>query len=215
MVSPNGPLELKEKIRFLSKPETYGADVSRVEPRETHMSWVFLTDARVYKLKKPVRHSFLDFGSVEKRHFFCAEELRLNRRLAANTYRRIVPIRRNTDGRLSLEGSGQIVDWLVEMERLPQADMLDERLRGSGISPMSIVELAELLAGFYAGCKGEIADGTIYLRHLSEEQNTNRTVLVHPETGLKRIASAALNMVDALLAAREPDQDAYSGRCDR
>lgn len=122
-------VELAEKVRFLSDPAGYDDEPRRVEARETHMSWVFLTDTRVYKLKKPVRLSFLDFGTIARRRFFCEEELRLNRRLAARTYRQVVPLRRDKSGRLSLSGAGTTVDWLVEMERLPAADMLDECIR--------------------------------------------------------------------------------------
>src|SRR5512145_1347119 len=49
-------------------------------------SWVFLTDTKAWKLKKPVRYDFLDFSTLEARRRDCEEELRLNRRLAADVY---------------------------------------------------------------------------------------------------------------------------------
>ena len=88
------------------------------------MSWVFLTDDRVYKLKKPVRYPFLDFGTLARRRFFCEEELRLNRRLAADTYYAVIPLRCTQAGHLALSGRGRAVDWLVEMKRLPEADWM-------------------------------------------------------------------------------------------
>ncbi|MCV4802913.1 hypothetical protein OFC41_30275, partial [Escherichia coli] len=48
---------------------------------ETPISWVLLTPRMAFKLKKPVQLPFLDFSTPERRHRFCEEELRLNRRL--------------------------------------------------------------------------------------------------------------------------------------
>ncbi|WP_429819769.1 hypothetical protein [Ensifer sp. B1-9] len=80
---------LDAKIRFLSDPASYPDPPSRIKARETHMSWVFIADDWVLKLKKPVKQTFLDFSTVDARHFFCCEEIRLNRRLARGTYRAI------------------------------------------------------------------------------------------------------------------------------
>ena len=52
---------LAEKVEFLRRPEVYARPTASVETVETHMAWVFLTEDRAYKLKKPVRFSFLDF----------------------------------------------------------------------------------------------------------------------------------------------------------
>ena len=65
--------DLAEKVRFLGDPAAYPRATMRVESRETHMSWVFLTDDRVYKLKKPVRYPFLDFSTLSRRQFYCEE----------------------------------------------------------------------------------------------------------------------------------------------
>jgi hypothetical protein len=78
--------DLRQKVRLLSQPGIYPEKAARVEPRETHMSWVFLTDRFVYKLKKPIRARQLDFSTIALREHFCREELRLNRRLAASVY---------------------------------------------------------------------------------------------------------------------------------
>jgi aminoglycoside phosphotransferase family enzyme/predicted kinase len=59
---------------------------------ETHISWVLLTDAFAYKVKKPVAFPFLDYGTLEKRRACCAEELRLNRRFAPDLYLDVVDL---------------------------------------------------------------------------------------------------------------------------
>jgi len=71
--------DLAEKVRFLSEPEAYAGDVRGVDVRETHMSWVFLTEREVFKLKKPVTYPHLDFSTLEKRRANCEAEVRLNR----------------------------------------------------------------------------------------------------------------------------------------
>jgi uncharacterized protein len=75
-----------EKVRFLGSPAAYEPQPPRVTVRETHMSWVFLTEARVYKLKKPLHEPHLDFRSLAARERNCREEVRLNRRLAPDVY---------------------------------------------------------------------------------------------------------------------------------
>ena len=83
---------LEEKVEFLRHPASY-PDATHVEVLETHMSWVFLTDQVVYKLKKPVRYEFLDFTTLDARHKYCVEELHVNKPLAGDTYLGIVPLR--------------------------------------------------------------------------------------------------------------------------
>ncbi|MBK7977493.1 MAG: hypothetical protein IPK07_30955 [Deltaproteobacteria bacterium] len=112
----------------LTNPDAYPFEVARVELRETHISWVFLAGDRVYKVKKPVRLSFLDYSTLERRLFFCEEEVRLNARLAPGIYRRVVAVSRMPSGRLRLDGAGRVEDYAVEMERLPEHRMMDRLL---------------------------------------------------------------------------------------
>lgn len=196
--------DLAEKVRRLGDPAIYAGATRQVEVRETHMSWIFLTDSRVYKLKKPVRNSFLDFSTLARRHFFCLEELRLNRRLAHPTYLSVVPLRRSRTGELSLGGDGSVVDWLVEMKRLPGDDMMDERIRQGRITPREVENVGTILANFYADCPPLIAEGDAYLQHLVEEQRINRAMLLRPDFGLGEIAGPALDTVDTVMASLLP-----------
>lgn len=85
---------LEAKVAALRQPAAYAVPPAGVEAIETHMSWVFLTPEQVFKLKKPVRSDGLDFGTLERRRFFCEEEVRLNRRLASSVYLGVRPLRR-------------------------------------------------------------------------------------------------------------------------
>jgi len=129
-----GTIGLDDKVAFLSTPSTYPDATGPVESIETHMAWVFLTDRHAYKLKKPVAYDELDFTTRERRRWACAEEVRLNRRLAGDVYRGVVSLRAHPDGQLHLGGDGGIVDWLVQMLRLPADRMLDVLIEGGNVS---------------------------------------------------------------------------------
>ena len=117
-------IELAAKLAFL---RALGAFDGVVEVIETHMSWVFLTEQRAFKLKKPVRLPYVDYRTLERRRQSCDNELRLGRRLAANVYDAVVPLVA-TPQRLAIGGDGEIVDWLVVMRRLPADRMLPQML---------------------------------------------------------------------------------------
>lgn len=76
---------------------------------ETHISIVFFSPDRAYKLLKPVRTSFLDQSTPERRLAAVEQELALNRRMAADVYRGTADV---------IEGD-QVVDRMLVMRRLP------------------------------------------------------------------------------------------------
>lgn len=142
-------VELRQKVAFLSRADSYAEEPSAVESIETHMAWVFLTDRYAYKLKKPVKLPFLDFSTLERRKEDCRLEVVLNRRLADGVYLGSIPLTANPSGRLALAGEGKVVDWLVHMRRLPQEKMLDERIRKDTVEEDEIRRAAVVLAEFF------------------------------------------------------------------
>src|SRR5579872_5821649 len=142
-------MELPALIDALSRPDAYPFAAAGLDVRQTHISVVFLAGEFVYKVKKPVKLSFLDFSSLEKRRHFCDEEVRLNRRLAPNVYLGVVPIARD-GSRLSFEGSGEVVDWAVKMRRLPEEATLERYVARDAIDVARIEALARRVAGFHA-----------------------------------------------------------------
>jgi len=148
-----------ELIEALMNPDAYVGPVGDVERLETHISLLFFVGKRVYKVKKSVDLGFLDFTTLERRKFYCEEEVRLNRRLSPEVYLGVVPIVANDAGGLSVGGVGEAIEWAVEMQRLPAAAMLDARLEAGEVDNQMIRELAHLLAGFHAGARtGEGVD---------------------------------------------------------
>src|SRR5512136_2004297 len=87
-------------IKTMSKADFYPHRPEKVEIVQTHISSVFIAGDLVYKLKKAVDFGFLDFTTLEKRKYFCEEELRLNRRLAPETYLEVVVIGEDANGAL-------------------------------------------------------------------------------------------------------------------
>jgi aminoglycoside phosphotransferase family enzyme len=204
---------LEEKVCFLKSPAAYRPQPAKVEVEETHMSWVFLAGERVYKLKKPVRHSFLDFGSIEAREKNCREELRLNRRLAQDIYLGVAPLTRNDDGRLSIDGEGRPIDWLVVMRRLPRDRMLDSAIIAHTLSRAEIASVAERLVGFYKRAQPADLAPAAYVAQFIEEHARNEAVLTAPEFDLDggRI-ERLLGLVEDTLRSGLLEARAESGR---
>lgn len=138
------------KVAALRDPAAYPDPTRQVQVVETHMSWVFLTDAHAYKLKKPVRFDHQDFRGSATRHFYCLEELRLNRRLAPDVYLDVVPLAADAAGRLRVAGPGAQVDWLVKMRRLPADAMLDALLARGAAGAAHMQAIAARMADFHA-----------------------------------------------------------------
>jgi len=136
-------------VDYLRVAANYPERPRQVQVCETHISWVFLTDRFAYKLKKPVTFSFLDYSTLEARHRACLDELRLNRRLAADVYLEVVPIGRTPGGRWTWDVSGSADDWLVKMRRLPEEASLAQRIAQHTCSERELETLANYLADFY------------------------------------------------------------------
>ncbi|HEX2339507.1 MAG TPA: AAA family ATPase [Vicinamibacterales bacterium] len=123
-----------EVVAFLSEPSTYGLRGGTVERIDTHISIVFLAGPRAYKLKRAVAFPYLDYATLEKRRDACERELRLNRRTARDLYLAVIAVTREADGRLVLGGTGEPIEWLVEMRRFEQEALLDGLAERGGLS---------------------------------------------------------------------------------
>ncbi len=139
-------------IRSLLDIRVWDHDVHDLCVVETHISWVILTGPYAYKIKKPVNLGFLDFSTLEKRHFYCQEELRLNRRLAPRLYVDVIAITGEAT-RPVINGTGPVLEYAVKMVQFPQEAQLDRLLARGGLGAHHIDELAQRVAAFH----GEIA----------------------------------------------------------
>ncbi len=145
-------MEIRQQIKLfqaMEKPNFYPHPVSCIEQRETHISKVFLTGDYVYKIKKPVNLEFLDFTTLEKRRYYCRQEVILNRRLTHNVYLDVVAITFK-DGEYFMEGSGNPVEYAVKMRQLPEDRSMVNLLKRTKIDRNDIEDLALILSNFYS-----------------------------------------------------------------
>lgn len=142
------PVDQSQVIEFLKSALAENG----VPPKmvTTHISVIFLSGERAYKLKRAVEFPFLDFRALEARHDACVREVELNRRTAPQIYKGVVPVTA-TDDVLELDGSGDVVEWLIEMKRFDDT-LLFDRLAGieKGLRRPVIEELADEISAFHA-----------------------------------------------------------------
>jgi len=166
-------------VKALLKPEAYPDRPQSVELVQTQMSFIFLAGGHVYKIKKPVNLGYLDYTTLEKRHFFCGQELQLNRRLCPDAYLAVVPITMSLRGAkrgsnlVEVEGQGEAIEYAVKMRRLPQDRMMDLLLLKGEVTPEMTARVAEKVATFHekAETNPEIAafGGLDVVRHNWDE----------------------------------------------
>jgi uncharacterized protein len=135
-------------LEQLADPAAYPESTARVEVVQTHISTIFLTGGHAYKVKKPVDFGFLDYTTLERRRRFCAEEVRLNSRLAPDVYLGVVPIVVR-DGRALVDGPGEAVEYAVKMVRLPEERMLRRVLARGEATAATVADIARRLAAFH------------------------------------------------------------------
>ena len=135
-------------LAAMLQPEFYPKPPAEVTHKETHISHLFFAGELVYKVKKPVRYSFLDYSTLGKRRYFLQEELRLNRRLAPSVYIGVLPITFDDLG-WRLGGWAEPAEYTLVMRRLPEKRMLPFLLETGQVTPAMMRELAEFLAEFH------------------------------------------------------------------
>lgn len=207
-------VSLADKVRALQSPTAYDGRPQRIETIETHFAWIFLAGEHAYKLKKPMRFSQLDLVTLTARQFICREEMRLSRRLAPEVYLDVLPLTREDDGSLKIAGSGEPVEWLLKMRRLPAELMLDRVFAADAVSPGPLAHLGEILAGFYRKQQRIPFDAHAYLRRMSQHVEEDCIAFRAPELGidaslvnaLSAVQLAALGRIEAELAARAEEQ---------
>ncbi len=139
---------LVDFIKFLSDKTSYDFPTNEVSILQTHISVVSLTSQFVFKLKKNVLFDFLDFSTLEKRLFYCQEEVRLNQRLSTDLYLGILPI--YWDGKkLSFYTKGEVVEYVIKMRRLSDENLLINRLKLPDFALSQMDLLANRLLIFY------------------------------------------------------------------
>lgn len=142
----------KKQIKQIVDDCSLPGDCSQTGLKETHISWIILTNRFAYKIKRPVKYSFLDFSSLEKRKFYCDEELRLNQRLEPDMYLDVLPV---TKGLAIVEDKPgtEIIDYALKMKRMDNSKEMDAMLSENMVTEQHIEKLAEKIVRFHKNAK--------------------------------------------------------------
>jgi len=140
--------QLPDVIKVLLDPGVYPEPPENIELVQTQMSFVILAGDMVYKVKKPVNLGFLDYTTLERRRYYCQQEVSLNRRLCPDAYLGVVPITSQA-GNIQLDGKGDAIEYAVKMRHLPADAMLDSLLVRKQASPEMLTSVAVRLAEFH------------------------------------------------------------------
>lgn len=131
----------------------YPEPTNKVELVQTHISYVFITDNYVYKIKKPVNFGFLDFSTLEKRKHYCDKELELNRRLSPDVYLAVLPVTQDNNT-ITIDGKGQTIEYAVKMRKLPMENLMITLLKKDRLNRAMVENVAKKIAQFHAEAAG-------------------------------------------------------------
>ena len=202
-------------VPAMFRPEFYPHRPEHVEFVQTHASYIFIAGDYVYKVKKAVNFDFLDFTTIERRRFYCNEELRLNRRLAPDVYLDVLEIGEDERGNIVLGKGERIVDYAVLMRKLPRDRMLQTLLQQGKIDRPIMDVVARKLVDFHAHAAtgGNIDEiGGVETMHRNHDENfeetrnyINITIPEYQYRFIKYYAYDFMNKNQALLAKRVKD----------
>jgi aminoglycoside phosphotransferase family enzyme/predicted kinase len=166
-------------LESMINPNFYPHKPAAVELVQTHISYVFIAGDIVYKIKKPVNFGFLDFTSLEKRKFYCDEELRLNKRLAPSIYLDVVSISQDSTNNIILGTGEKVIDYAVRMKKLPANKMLKTLLANGKADEKVMDAVADKIAAFHKVTEtgGRIDEmGSIATIRRNHEENFMQTL---------------------------------------
>jgi uncharacterized protein len=192
-------------LQSLLSSSAYPEPVSSVHLVQTHVSLIFITDEFVYKIKKPVDLGFLDFTTLDRRLFYCHEEVRLNRRLCPDVYLGVAELRETPDG-AGFYGTGAIIDYAVRMKRLPEERMLDRLLREGRVTAGDIRRIARTIGEFHRNAErsSEIDSyGSVESIRRNWDENFRQIERVTPSPCSARDLRIIRDSVDAFLHDQE------------
>lgn len=139
-------------VELLTDPAAYDDPPGKIRVVETHISWVVLTDRYAYKIKKALVLDFLDFGDLERRRYYCDEEIRLNRKWAPEIYIDVVAITGDAT-RVKVDGEGKAIEFAVRMHRFDESLRLDRQLAIGRLNADDMRQLGAAVASRHSGAQ--------------------------------------------------------------
>ena len=168
---------------------------------ETHISWVIVCDQFVYKIKKPIQYSFLDFSTLTLRKHFCEREIELNRRLTDNIYLDVQPICEWRGGLIIGSKEGTIIDYAVRMYKLDKEKQMDILLLENKVTETDIRKLAEKIAFFHKNTDIIYKKNFLDVQEKFNDLGTEKEFLVEQlDMNCSNIISHAIETSDTFIA---------------
>ena len=215
------PSASRKLVKRLQNAALYDHPVENFSVIETHISWVILTGQYVYKMKKPVNFGFLDFSTVERRKYYCHEELRLNRRFAPALYLAVVPVYGTHEQPCLDTQDSPPVEYLVKMRQFSQSCLLDNIAANKNLSYTHVDNMADVVAKLHlraTSAENDSAYGTLKSVHHWVEENFQQILPLQNDQQIIDLLTALHNWsirerdrCTELIEARR--QDGYVREC--
>jgi uncharacterized protein len=139
----------KNDITELMNGKSFPVSCTQPELVETHISYVIICDEYIFKIKKPIKYSFLDFSTLANRLYYCHREMQLNQRLTYNMYLEVLTIKKSKDGISMGKQDGQVIDYAIKMRKQNRERQMDRLLQANQVSTSHIQQLAEQISNFH------------------------------------------------------------------
>lgn len=167
----------QQNIEQLIVQKEFPENTISIELIETHISWIIVCDNFVYKIKKPVKYSFLNFSTLNKRKFYCIREIELNKRLTENVYLDMQPVKYSSTKIFIGNSAGKIIDYAVRMHKLPAEKRMDKLLLAHSVCAADIKQLAEKISSFHKKAQVIYQTKIADIRNLFNDLNSQKDFL--------------------------------------
>ena len=202
-------------IAFLSSADAHPGG-ARVEIVQTHGAIIFLAGDVALKIKRAVCYDYMDLSTLDLREKIIRRELALNQPVAPGIYDSVIPVTREADGRLALNGNGIPVEWVLRMRRFPASDELSVVADEGRLDDALARDLGQSVFEYHDKAPQRSADGATLITDILDELDR---VFAEPD-GLPDTAliarfdaqsRAALNRIKPLL--RQRSVEGHVRRC--
>ncbi|MFA6461692.1 MAG: gluconokinase [Candidatus Woesearchaeota archaeon] len=141
--------EVQRIKEALSNPKGYPHESKQIKVITTAVSLVFLTGDYAYKINKPLNLGFLDFSTLEKRKEQCEKEVKYNSLISPQLYEKVVPITKDSNGNIKIDGAGIIIEYAIKMKQMDSEATMENLLRKNQVHPTHIKQLAHKIHAFH------------------------------------------------------------------
>ncbi|WP_299564327.1 bifunctional aminoglycoside phosphotransferase/ATP-binding protein [uncultured Sulfitobacter sp.] len=155
-----------EAIAFCENGAGIGAEADRTD---THGAIIFLIGDRALKMKRAVQYDYMDLSTLEKRKALLEREFELNSKTAPSIYRGVIPLTREADDKLALDGDGDAVEWVLSMWRFPPEAELTHIASNDGIDDTLAQDLGEAIVRYHGDAPVKDADGVTLITEILDE----------------------------------------------